>query len=87
MTALIKTTELSQREGNLIEHYAFQLDSNENMLFQEEGNEPGNILEHNRSKELWYRGQNYLIGWELRECKIYKLNNIGGTEQECLRRS
>ena len=36
MTALIKTTELSQREGNLIEHYAFQLDSNENMLFQEE---------------------------------------------------
>ena len=52
MTALIKTTELSQREGNLIEHYAFQLDSNENMLFQEEGNEPGNILEHSRSKEL-----------------------------------
>ena len=36
MTALIKTTELSQREGNLIEHYAFQLDSNENMLVQEE---------------------------------------------------
>ena len=52
MTALIKTTELSQREGNLIEHYAFQLDSNENMLVQEEGYEPGNILEHNRSKEL-----------------------------------
>ena len=52
MTALIKTTELSQREGNLIEHYAFQLDSNENMLVQEEGNEPGNILEHSQSKEL-----------------------------------
>ena len=50
--ALIKTTELSQREGNLIEHYAFQLDSNENMLVQEEGSEPENILEHNRSKEL-----------------------------------
>ena len=52
MTALIKTTELSQREGNLIENYAFQLDSNENMLVQEEGSEPENILEHNRSKEL-----------------------------------